>query len=85
MSLSRAEFKATLAILLGRDTEATGAIEPLDQGRVTIAYREEAPATLGGLLSLPRATVTLTFENVAEAARKDFLARFDRTFQRGGG
>lgn len=85
MSLSRAEFKATLAILLGRNTEETGATEPLGDGSVSIAYRDEPPATLGGLLSLPRATVTLTFNDVAEAARKDFLARFDRTFQRGGG
>lgn len=85
MTLSRDEFITTLAILTGNPGNAAGATIPIGSGSVAITYREEKPARLGGLLSLPRATVTLAFENVPDEARRDFLARFDRTFQRGGG
>jgi hypothetical protein len=85
MSLTRAEFVATLAILTGETTGMAHAHIALDPGSVDISFAEEPPATLGNLLSLPRATVTLSFADVPAAAREHYLARFERTFQRGGG
>lgn len=87
MSATREEFVQSLAVLLGR----TVAIDELPlrvalgAGSVVIA-REPLPGVrLGGLLELPRAAVTLTFDGVGDEARAAFLRRFDVAFQRGGG
>ena len=56
-----------------------------DKAEVRIVYEPLEKATLGGLLSLPRARVTLYLDGLDEAGRQKFLARFDKAFQRGGG
>lgn len=83
MSLSRTEYLAALAILTDRAGEDVTL--QVGAGRVRIVFQEQAPVRLGGLLQLPRATVTLTFEAVAPQQQDVFVQLFDRTFQRGGG
>lgn len=87
MALDKAEFERSLATL-AEDTRLDG------DGRATIAagaghaiLRFEAlPAeTLGGLLALPRARVTIAFAGLGTHEADHFLAEFDRAFQRGGG
>lgn len=86
MSLSRAEYLSTAVALGGLAVSENGRVMVvLAGGQVEISYREQDPVRLGGLLSLPRAVVTLTFSDVPVNDRSRFLAHFDRTFQRGGG
>lgn len=91
MSLSPEEFRATAGILsrtelaLGCDRLLMPAGDDPQGGSVLITYAPLPPVTLGGLLALPRATVTLSFDAVTPAERTAFLERFMRTFQRGGG
>lgn len=54
-------------------------------GGVVIRYEPQPGVRLGGLLELPRATVTLTFSDVSREERDAFTRRFEMTFQRGGG
>jgi len=56
-----------------------------ESAEIRIVYEPLETATLGGLLALPRARVTLHLGELNEAQRHAFLARFDRAFQRGGG
>lgn len=87
MSLSEDEFAQSLSIFLGRPwgagersvTIAVGA------GRAEISYAELPGMRLGGLLELPRASVTLTFDGVSAYEREAFIKRFEIAFQRGGG
>lgn len=88
MSISKSEFRATLARLspvAAALTEAESIRFPIAGGHVAIEFAVLSPVTLGGLLALPRAKVTLTFQDVAAADRTAFLRRFDIAFQRGGG
>lgn len=56
------------------------------EGRsLTIELKPLPPRVLGGLLSLERSEVTLSFEGWSEAEQAAFLERFDRAYQRGGG
>jgi hypothetical protein len=87
MSASDSEFAQSLGVLLGRPMSISEL--PLQlalgSGHVVIS-RELLPGVrLGGLLEMPRAAVTLTFQSVDEAARARFIQRFDLAFQRGGG
>ncbi len=88
MSLTLADFHRSLKVLApgeaigGRQSAISLAVEG---GKVEIEFAALESQTLGGLLSLPRARVTLTFDAVGETARSAFLARFDQAFQRGGG
>lgn len=52
---------------------------------VRISYEPMARETLGGLLKMPRAKVRLASDQASEGQWGDFLARFDKAFQRGGG
>ena len=86
MSLTADEFAASLARLgPSQNTAGDCRLFNLDGGTVTIGSAPVAGVTLGGLLTLPRANVTLTFEGSTESARAQFLKRFDLAFQRGGG
>ncbi|MDH3476644.1 MAG: hypothetical protein OEM59_23445 [Rhodospirillales bacterium] len=53
--------------------------------RLSIVIEPQPPRRLGGLLAVPRARVTITFEGYDPAAEAEFVERFDRAFQRGGG
>jgi hypothetical protein len=86
MSLTRQEFVAALANVGGVEAAGDGTwFQNLPDGHVTIAFEPRPSARLGGLLDLPRASVTLAFETDGEASRRDFMRRFDIAFQRGGG
>lgn len=88
MALDLAEFQRSLRTLapdLPAPPDASRVA--LADGRNTVAITFEAlpAATLGGLLALPRARVTLAFGGHTPEQRTAFLARFDQAFQRGGG
>lgn len=88
MALTEAEFWSSLQALdpaLEREAEPGAARLALPGGHVRIHFTAASPVLLGGLLSLPRARVRLVFEGPGEAARREFLRRFDIAFQRGGG
>ena len=86
MSLSRAEFEASIAKLGPHTVSADGhPVFALKHGTVEIRYRAAAAKTLGGLLALPQAVVTLAFSDSIPAAEAAFIHRFDIAFQRGGG
>ena len=86
MSLSRAEFDASIAKLGNHATSADGhPVFAIQTGTVEIRYRAAASKTLGGLLALPQAVVTLAFSGSDPAAEAAFIHRFDIAFQRGGG
>jgi hypothetical protein len=55
-----------------------------DRG-ISISIQPLPPRRLSGLLSLPRAQVTISFRGYGAAEEAEFLQRFDRVFQRGGG
>lgn len=54
-------------------------------GSVTIEFEQLPKRTLGGLLALPQSNITLTMDSLTDEERQNFLARFDLSFQRGGG
>lgn len=88
MSLDLGEFHRSIKTLQRDVMLATGQNEiiiPADNAEIRIVYEPLEKATLGGLLALPRATVTLYLDGLGETERHAFLARFDKAFQRGGG
>lgn len=87
MSLTLAEFQGSIAPLLGRrlEVDKTSADIAVGAGRVVIGYEARASVRFGGLLELPRALVSLTFDDVAADEQVRFVKRFDLAFQRGGG
>ena len=88
MSLSLLEFHRSLKTLSPGAPLEEGqrhVILPAEGGEVQINYEPLEKATLGGLLALPRARVTLNLEALKGVERRAFLARFDKAFQRGGG
>jgi hypothetical protein len=87
MSLSLPEFHKSVAVLAGADRSRDGMEVQLKEGAGTVVIRFEPlpPATLGGLLALPRARVTIDTGALDETQRRAFMSRFDLAFQRGGG
>ena len=88
MSLDLNEFHRSLKTLQPGIPLEEGQTEVLiraDEGEVRIVYEPLEKATLGGLLALPRAQVTLHMYGLGDAERQHFLTRFDKAFQRGGG
>lgn len=88
MALTLGEFHRSLKALAPDLVLGEGQTEvsvPAGGKSVHIRFAAQEGATLGGLLALPRACVTLTFDGMGESDRKAFLVRFDRAFQRGGG
>lgn len=88
MSLTLNDFHRSVRTLAPGLATADGQTEvtvPHGNATVCISYEALESATLGGLLALPRARVTLGLGGLDEARRELFLARFDQAFQRGGG
>lgn len=88
MSLSLQEFHRGLKALLPDIAVNTGQKEatiPAGAGSVTITYDPLEGATFGGLLSLPRAKITIATIGLDEEEAQAFLDRFNKAFQRGGG
>ena len=86
MSLSASEFAVSIA-KLGAHTlsDAGHPVFAVEDGSVEIQFAPAPKKTLGGLLALPQAVVTLAFVGGSAAAREAFVHRFDIAFQRGGG
>ncbi len=87
MSISRGEFDASLAAL-----DPSAKLSPTGFANVTctgvnaeIKFQELPARVLGGLLTLPQASVRITIADAADAQAAEFLRRFDIAFQRGGG
>ncbi len=87
MSITRAEFEASLAGLepSARLDAAGEARLAVGSGVAVIVFAMLLPRTIGGLLRLPQARVSLDLDAVPEAERVSFLRRFEIAFQRGGG
>jgi len=88
MTITHADFARSLALFdpAARLDEAGVVVAQSDGVRAQIAFEPLPSQTLGGLLSLPRARVTITFDAATSSpARRAFLHRFDIAFQRGGG
>ncbi len=88
MSLSPDEFRRSLAFF----APETATKAPADSYRLgggdkslRISLEEMEPFSPGGLIVLPRCRVTLAFSGYGADERAELLARFDRTFFRGGG
>ena len=88
MSLGLSEFHRgvkALALDTHLEDDQNHVTVTTDQAQIRIVYEPLGETTLGGLLALPRARVTLHLSALNETERRAFLARFDRVFQRGGG
>lgn len=86
MSLTAQEFADSLARLgPSRHTADRTHHFVLEDGSVIIRFMPQPGVILGGLLALPRAKVSLTFQGSNDATRASFLKRFELAFQRGGG
>lgn len=91
MSLSRSEFVNSIRAFAGQDAavqaEGQGVVHlPVGQGGTAeISYVALPGATLGGLLQLPRAQVSIAFDGCSGEEQAAFMRRFDMSFQRGGG
>jgi hypothetical protein len=86
MSLTAQEFMDTLAYVGTAEKKTDGSYEfAVEAGTVRVSYAPLPSVTFGGLLTLPRAKVTLAFEGISNSAREKFLQHFDLMFKRGGG
>ena len=87
MSISQAEFLASLVHVGNVSENSAGFWSSALHGGGTadIRYQPLQGVRLGGLLELPRARVSISFNGGTDAARRAFLHRFELAFQRGGG
>ncbi len=88
MALTPGEFFRGVALAMeGREyrVESHGVEAGAAERGISISIQPLPPRRLSGLLSLPRAQVTISFRGHGAEEEADFLQRFDRVFQRGGG
>ncbi len=88
MSLDANEFRRALA-KFAPETREQGQLSAYLVGNeargLRITIEELAPFCPGGLIVLPQCRITLKFHGIGAQERKTILARFDRTYFRGGG
>ncbi len=88
MALTPDEFFRGAALAMeGREyrVESHGVETGSAERGISISIEPLPPRRLSGLLSLPRAQVTISFRGYGAEEEADFLQRFDRVFQRAGG
>lgn len=88
MSITEREFHRSLRRLLPGITILSGQRRfnvSEGNGQVTIDLEPTKSAVLGGLMRLERYRVTISFAGLNSVEADNFVERFDRTFQRGGG
>ncbi len=90
MSFTVAEFENGLRRLTGASLRKTpdGAYdlsEAAGGADVYCTFDPKDDAVLSSLMRLPRARVVLDMRPLADAERSEFLLRFEKVFQRGGG
>lgn len=93
MSLSQQEFELSFARAV--DDNALGLVEtddgtaryevPLQGGRAVVTVEALEPLIMGGLVKLPRCQVVIDFADAPLRDRREFINKFDKAFQRGGG
>ena len=87
MGVSHVVFFRSLAQLPEgwvRQTRSNGATLAYADGTIDIMLDEECERSLG-LIRLPYTPVTFRYTGLSDSDREQFQARFDLTFQRGGG
>lgn len=88
MAIAPHEFALGISRLAGHEVAAGSAVTipiGMSGGTVTVDCEMLPPVTLGGLLALPQARVTLAFDAGSPDERAAFEKRFDLAFRRGGG
>lgn len=87
MSLGSAEFERSLHVLAptAKLDENGRAVLEHPPGQVELTFEPLPSQTLGGLLALPRARITLAYIDLDQSDADAFTLKFDRAFQRGGG
>lgn len=88
MALTLEEFRRGLpAALAGLDYQFDGStVRAGDEKKgITITVKSLPKRVLSSLLSVDRSEVTITFSGYDEDERAQFMQRFDRAYQRGGG
>lgn len=90
MSFTEAEFENGLRRLTGHPPRKTrdglyDLSEAAEGAGVTCSFDPQPDAVLGGLVRLPRVRVVIEMSDLKPDARLEFLTRFEKTFQRGGG
>jgi len=87
MSISHAEFRRVLVLAFGQEFRPVGAgsveFENSD-GSIRLSLGTESSRRMGSL-TIPVTRLTLRFNGLDPVHIRDFLVRFDRSFQRGGG
>lgn len=88
MSMTLADFHRNLKVLAPECTlgpqQQTVRLD-LDGASAEIRFESMASKTYGNLLNIPRARVTLSFDESSAETRQAFIDRFDFAFRRGGG
>jgi len=89
MSISRKDFGRSIVLLPGASDAEIAKDQylfKLDKGEVLITMTKMDDHIIkGALLVLPRHRVSFDFRGTDQAARNAFIAKFDSSFQRGGG
>ena len=88
MALTLEDFRRGLpAALAGLDYQFDGStVHAGDETKgFTITVKPLPKRVLSSLLSVERSEVTITFNGYDENERAQFMQRFDRAYQRGGG
>ena len=88
MSMTLADFHRNLKVLdpdLSLGPQAKSVRLELDGASAEILFESMDSKTYGTLLEIPRARVTLDFDDSSAEAQQAFLERFDFAFRRGGG
>ena len=88
MSMTLADFHRNLKVLAPEHTMGPQQKKirlDLDGASAEIRFESMDTKTYGTLLNIPRARVTLDFDDSSPEARQAFLERFDFAFRRGGG
>ena len=88
MSMTLADYHRSLKVLAPELTLAphqkTVRLD-LEGASADVRFEDMDSKTYGTLLKIPRARVTLDFDDSNPEARQAFLERFDFAFRRGGG
>lgn len=90
MSFTEAEFETGLRRLTGAPARKTrdGSYDlsgAAGGAAVICSFDPQPDAVLGGLVRLPRVRVVIEMSALPRNLRLEFLTRFEKTFQRGGG
>ena len=88
MSMTLADFHRSLKVLdpdLVLGPEVRSVRLDMEGASAQVLFEDMDSKTYGTLLEIPRARVTLDFDDSSPEARQAFIERFDFAFRRGGG